>query len=203
MQITLKHYWTQLATLAQSIALNDIAAAAAMLLACHQRGGTIFIFGNGGSAATAAHFACDLAKGTRSAHCGGLRVLALVDSTPLLTAWANDSSYDHVFAEQVTLLARPGDLVLAISASGNSPNVLHGVHAARTRGATTIALTGWPGGALRSMVDLAVTTPEAPIELVEDAHMAMAHSMCVALREQLAHDHELADEPLEIAVGQG
>ncbi|NJM09104.1 SIS domain-containing protein [Candidatus Gracilibacteria bacterium] len=200
MQNTLKQYWAELALIAQAIDLDEIAAAAAMLLNCHRRGGTIFIFGNGGSAATAAHFACDLAKGTRSVACGGLRVLALVDSAPLLTAWANDSSYERIFAEQVTLLARPGDLVLAISASGNSPNVLAGVQAARTRGAETIALTGWPGGALRTLVDLAVHTPDACIELVEDMHMAMAHSICVVLREQLASVPNA--ELLALAVGQ-
>jgi D-sedoheptulose 7-phosphate isomerase len=188
LKISIQHYWHSLAALAQALDLDGVAAAAEKLLACQRRGGTVFVFGNGGSAATASHFACDLAKGTRVAGGGGVRVIALTDSTPLMTAWANDADFGRVFAEQLVLLARPGDLVVAISASGNSPNVLHGVETAVSIGAETIALTGWPGGKLCAMVDLALRTPDASIELVEDAHLAIAHSLCVALRERLAAD---------------
>jgi D-sedoheptulose 7-phosphate isomerase len=201
MYTTLTRYWAGLAAIAQTMPLDAIAEAAELLLGCHQRGGTIFVFGNGGSAATAAHFACDLAKGTRSAEAGGMRVLSLVDNTPLLTAWANDASYSRVFAEQIALLVRPQDLVVAISASGNSPNVIDAVEAAHALGATTVGLTGWPGGRLRGLVDLAVPTPDVCIELVEDAHMAVAHSLCVALRERLAADSIERSVPLALELG--
>jgi D-sedoheptulose 7-phosphate isomerase len=173
-------------------------AAAELLLGCYRDGGTIFVLGNGGSAATASHLACDLAKNTRATGLPPFRVLALTDNVPQLTAWANDHSFACVFAEQLRALMRPGDLVLAISASGNSPNVVAAVEYARANGATTLALTSQNGGQLRALADLAVHVPTDDIELVEDAHMVIAHSLCVALRAQL---HALDSAPLALALG--
>ena len=181
-------YWRELSDLGGAMPLDAITSAADLLLDCHARGRVVFVVGNGGSAATASHLACDLAKGTRLGGAPTFRVVPLTDNVPLLTAWANDTSYDRVFAEQLASLARPGDLLLAISASGNSPNVVAAAEAARELGATTVALTGRTGGRLALLADLAVRVPSDRIELVEDAHLIVAHSLCVALRQQLAAD---------------
>jgi len=110
--------------------------------------------------------------------------MALVDNTPLLTAWSNDSSYADAFAEQLRNLARPGDLVIGISGSGNSSNVLNAVRYAHQIGATTIGLTGGQGGKLAGLVDLAVIVPNACMEQIEDAHMFLEHALVSALRDR-------------------
>jgi D-glycero-alpha-D-manno-heptose-7-phosphate kinase len=181
---SIAHYWGSFADVMQTLSHPALADVAKALLDCHQRGGTIFVLGNGGSAATASHFACDLSKGTRVAGMAGFRVVPLTDNAPLLTAWANDTSYDQVFAEQLAPLVRPGDMVVAISVSGNSPNVLRAIDVARAADATTVAIAGGMGGRMGQMADLAVYVPEGTIEQVEDAHMMIAHSLCVALRER-------------------
>ncbi|WP_376792478.1 SIS domain-containing protein [Thermoflexus sp.] len=145
-------------------------------------GHTIFLCGNGGSAATASHFACDLAKGTRRPSAPMVRVVALTDNIPLLTAWANDTEYRYVFAEQLRPLVRPGDLLIAISGSGNSPNVLEAVRVAREAGAFTIGLTGFQGGKLRELVDLCLIVPNTCMEQIEDIHLILQHTITTVLR---------------------
>lgn len=113
------------------------------------------------------------------------RVIPLSDNVPLLTAWANDTSYDRVFAEQLATLVRPGDVVVAISASGNSPNVLEAARVAQQSDAIVIALTGQSGGQLYQLADLTIRVPAQSIEQVEDAHLVIAHSLCVVLRRRL------------------
>jgi|SRR5579884_1320474 len=185
MRYDFERYWGGLAELAQLMPLALLEEAAGLLLDCHARGRTVFLLGNGGSAATASHFACDLSKGARTPGQPHFRVVPLTDNVPLLTAWANDTSYDRVFAEQLAALVRPGDVVVAISASGNSPNVLAAAEVAREEGATVIALTGKSGGRLRVLADLTIRVPATRIELVEDAHLAVTHSLCVAMRQRL------------------
>ncbi len=185
MRDDIERYWLDLAALAANMPFSLIAEAAEILFACHERDGTVFVLGNGGSAATASHFACDLAKGTQTPGVRPFRVIPLTDNMPLLTAWANDTNYERVFAEQLKTLVRSGDVVLAISASGNSPNVLHAVDMANAMGAMTIAFTGETGGEVRTLAALTLRVPGGSIEQVEDAHTAIAHSLCIALRERL------------------
>ena len=186
LQTTLRDYWDEVADVAAAIDLTDLERAAVMLLTCQARGRVVFVIGNGGSAATASHFACDLSKGTRRDGPPTFHVVSLTDNVPLLTAWANDSGYDRVFSEQLTALARPGDLLVAISASGNSPNVVAAVDAARSCGMSVVSLSGRSGGRLAHLVDVLVNVPSDTIEVVEDAHLIVAHSLCVAVRERLA-----------------
>ena len=185
MRTNIERYWRELATAMKAMPFAHLAEAADLLMDCHARGGHVFIAGNGGSAATASHFACDLAKGTRTEGIPGFRVIPLTDNVPLMTAWGNDTSYDRIFAEQLANLACPSDVVVAISASGSSPNILLLAERARELGAITIALTGKTGGKLHSLADLSIRVPITSIEQVEDAHMMVAHSLCVALRERL------------------
>ena len=186
LQTMLRDYWDEIADVAAAIDLACLERAAIMLLTCQARGRVVFVVGNGGSAATASHFACDLSKGTRRDGPPTFHVVSLTDNVPLLTAWANDSGYERVFSEQLTGLAQPGDLLVAISASGNSPNIVAAVDAARSCGMAVIGLSGRSGGRLVNMVDALVNVPSDRIEVVEDAHLIVAHSLCVAVRERLA-----------------
>ncbi len=181
----IEQYWHELATMMQAMSFDMLTKAAELLLDCYRRGSTVFILGNGGSAATASHFACDLAKGTQVRGLPAFRVISLNDNVPLMSAWANDTNYDRIFAEQLSTLVRAGDIVITISASGNSPNVLAAARMARKAGAITLAFTGKDGGKLSRLADFAIYIPSASIEQVEDAHLVIAHSLCVVLREKL------------------
>ncbi len=186
LQTHLRDYWDEVAGVAAAIDLTALERAAVMLLTCQARGRVVFVVGNGGSAATASHFACDLSKGTRRDGPPTFHVVSLTDNVPLLTAWANDSGYERVFSEQLKTLARPGDLLVAISASGNSPNVVAAIDAARSCDMGVVGLSGRSGGRLARLVDVVVNVPSDRIEVVEDAHLIVAHSLCVAVRERLA-----------------
>src|SRR5215217_6165705 len=186
LQTMLRDYWNEVADVAAAIDIASLERVAVMLLTCQARGHVIFVVGNGGSAATASHFACDLSKGTRRDGPPTFHVVSLTDNVPLLTAWANDSGYERVFSEQLTALARPGDLLVAISASGNSPNVIAAIDAARSCGMAIVGLSGRSGGRLARVSDVVVKVPSDRIEVVEDAHLVVAHSLCVAVRERLS-----------------
>ncbi len=182
-----------LAALADVLALvpgEALARVVELLLDARAAGRRVYIMGNGGSAATASHMVCDLVKTARVGGVQPLRVFSLADNTPLLTAWANDSSYDRSFAEQIIALVEPGDIVIAISASGNSPNVVNGLAEASARGARTIGLLGFDGGAAREMVDVAVHIPCNDYGLVEDTHAAIGHALTAAIRRSLQHERE-------------
>ena len=135
----------------------------------------VFVFGNGGSAALASHFANDLAKGTVGEGRPRFRVISLNENIPLLTAWANDTEYQRIFAEQLANLIEPGDLVLAISTSGNSPNILRAVELARENGARTAGLVGADGGALMGLADLTVSVPLDDTGQAEALHAVLCH----------------------------
>lgn len=145
---------------------------------------TVYLFGNGGSAALASHIACDLGKGTRIPDEKPFRVLSLTDNVPLITAWANDTSYDDVFAEQLRSFMAPGDISFAISGSGNSPNVLKGLRTSRELGGCNIGLTGHAGGKMRSLCDVCVIVPSQNMQQIEDAHVCVMHAIFLALRRQ-------------------
>lgn len=203
MRATIERYWRELQLTMDAMPHAALAQVADALLDCRARGGTIFIVGNGGSAATASHFACDLAKGTQSPGATPFRVVPLTDNMPLLTAWANDVSYEEVYAQQLATLIRPGDVLVAISASGSSPNILAAARAASRHGADVIALTGATGGKLLRLANLIVRVPSPSIEQVEDAHLMISHSLCVALRERirlLATDRAEASVILPVAL---
>jgi D-sedoheptulose 7-phosphate isomerase len=186
LQSHLEDYWHEVAQVAGSVNIQALERAAEELLSCQSRERVVFAIGNGGSAATASHFTCDLAKGTRRGGPPTFRTLALTDNVPVMTAWANDYSFERVFAEQLISLAQPGDVLVAISVSGTSANIVSAVSEARARGLTVISLTGRSGGKLATMSDVLITVPSDSMEVVEDAHLIVAHSLCVATREHLA-----------------
>src|SRR4051812_35592809 len=149
----LSEYMQEAIDIASTIDPLNLERIAQELLKCQARGRVIFAIGNGGSAATASHFACDLAKGTRDGGPPTFKVVSLTDNIPVITAWANDRSYDDVFAEQLAALASPGDLLLALSVSGTSRNIVTAATLARSRGMTVVGLTGRTGGSLASLSD--------------------------------------------------
>jgi len=138
----------------------------------------IFVCGNGGSASTASHFACDMLKGASFNRPTRFRILALTDSLPTLTAYANDVSYDAVFVEQLRNFAEPGDLFMAISGSGNSPNVLRAMEYANSAGCRTIALTGRDGGKLGPLARLNIQVGVPHMGRIEEAHLIVCHMIC-------------------------
>jgi D-sedoheptulose 7-phosphate isomerase len=156
-----------------------------LLLEARSLGQRVYVMGNGGSAAIASQFVCNLVKTAQVADHSPLRAFALTDNIPSLTAWANDTAYEQIFARQILALVEPGDVVIAISASGNSPNILAGVRAAIDRGARTIGLLGFDGGLALGLVDVALHIPYHHYGLVEDTHMAIGHALTRAISEAL------------------
>ncbi len=155
-----------------------------ILLGAYRKDKKVFIMGNGGSAATASHFACDLAKGTAGKDDSRKRfkVIALTDNVPLLTAWANDTAYQNIFLEQLKNLLDAGDVVIAISGSGNSKNILKAIEYANAQKALTIGLTGFRGGKLKGMVQECLIVPSHSLEQIEDVHLILEHILCSWLR---------------------
>jgi D-sedoheptulose 7-phosphate isomerase len=142
----------------------------------------VYVFGNGGSAALASHVACDLGKGTTSPGKRPFRVVSLTDNVSLITAWANDTSYENIFAAQLRPFVQPGDIAFAISGSGNSPNVINGLSVARDAEASTIGLTGFRGGKMKGLCDVCITVPSENMQHVEDSHLCIMHAVFLAFR---------------------
>lgn len=143
----------------------------------------VYILGNGGSAATAAHFVNDLNKLASTPDKPRFRAMSLTDNVPLFSAWANDAGYENALAEPLANFVEAGDVVIAISGSGNSPNVLKAVEVARAAGAITLGLTGFDGGRLGEKVDCCILVPSCSMPQVEDAHMVLEHLISCALRD--------------------
>ncbi len=153
-----------------------------ILTAAYAEGRKILIFGNGGSASTASHMACDLGKGTSVPNQRRVRVVSLTDNMAAVSAWANDASYDVVFEEQLANLLDAGDVVIGISASGNSPNVLRAIEYAKRHGAITIGFAGFGGGKLKGMVDVDLTVSSRNYGQVEDLHLSLNHILSQYLK---------------------
>ncbi|MBM3761524.1 MAG: SIS domain-containing protein [Acidobacteria bacterium] len=158
--------------------LTKVDQAIEWLREARDQGRTIFMTGNGGSAASASHFVCDMLKGASFQREKRFRILSLHDNMPTLTAYSNDVDYHDAALEQLKNFAQPGDIVIAISGSGNSPNVLRAMEYANTNGLKTIALTGRDGGKLGPMAQLQIHTPEPHMGRIEDAHMIALHMIC-------------------------
>jgi D-sedoheptulose 7-phosphate isomerase len=156
------------------------------LFACWSAGKTTYLIGNGGSAATASHMMNDLLKCTLVPGQPRYKAIALTDNVPAMTAFANDQSYEDIFVEPLMALLTPGDTVIALSGSGNSPNVLRAVAYAKETGALTIGLCGDTGGRLAILADLSVCVPAARIGQQEDGHLILNHTIALALHERIA-----------------
>jgi len=190
-EFDLSAYLGELKTVLDQLPLEQITKATDILFACYQADHTIFSFGNGGSGALASHLATDFGKGT---HFPGpkelesvkrIKALAVTDNMPMVTAWANDTCYDDVFMRQIENFLQPGDVALAISGSGNSPNVLRALEFARGAGATTVGLGGFGGGKMKDLLDCAVIVPSNNMQQVEDAHVIIGHLIFLDLKSRI------------------
>lgn len=176
---TIQSYLLEYATsLSQGLAQLDPHAlnrALDLIQTTSAQGKQIFVAGNGGSAAIADHLCCDFAKGTAAANHPSLKVHSLVGSTSLFTALANDFSYTEVFSKQLDYFASAGDIVILISSSGNSPNIVQAIEIARSKGLKVIGLSGFSGGKLKEMADIPLYVPINNYGIVEDSHQMIMH----------------------------
>jgi D-sedoheptulose 7-phosphate isomerase len=170
-----EQYRNELLKAIESLDLQKVGQAIEILARARAEGRRIFVCGNGGSASTASHFATDLVKGASYGRSSRFRVLALTDSLPTITAYSNDVGYESVFVEQLKNFAEPQDVVVAISSSGNSPNVLRVVEYGNSIGCRTIALTGRDGGRLGPLAELDIRVSHSHTGRIEDLHLIVLH----------------------------
>ena len=180
-----------------------------VLLEAQETGRQVFLFGNGGSAATASHFACDLAKTAAVSGKPPLRAISLTHNAAMMSAIANDISYNDVFVAQMSVLWNYGDVAIGISVSGNSPSVLRTIQYARDHGGKTIAFSGFGGGKLAELAELNIVFSSRNYGVVEDMHMILGHMISQGLREQtqstglsrnLAHDSLVIGKPEQMSL---
>ena len=179
------NYLSSLQQTMNELPKETIVSVIELLQAARMDGRQVFIMGNGGSASTATHFVCDLAKNTRQDDLPHFKVIGLTDNMALFSAYANDEGYENVFAQQLANLLAPADIVIGISASGNSKNVLNAIALAKSRHATTVGFTGFDGGQLAQMVDINVHANSCIIEHVEDIHLMLEHMIVKAIKDEV------------------
>jgi D-sedoheptulose 7-phosphate isomerase len=177
-------YREQLLSTVGSIDTERVAQAIQWMSGARVAGRSIFVAGNGGSAATAAHFVCDMVKGASLASPPRFRIVALGQNLPTLTAYSNDLSYADALVEELKNFAQAGDIYMAISGSGNSPNVVRAMEYANSIGCRTLALTGRDGGKLGALAELNIHVPEPHMGRIEDAHHIICHMICYSFMDQ-------------------
>jgi len=197
----IRNYLSEVGRIAVDISVEDIEKAIEILFDAWKRGRQIFICGNGGSASTATHLACDLAKTTIVGDAKRFKVMALVDNIPLVSAWTNDSGFSSIFAEQLKPWLEEDDVVVGISVHGGSgegdagpwsQNLGRAIALAKERGARIIGFSGFGGGAIKEMADVCVVVPidKEPLgtPLVESYHVVIHHLICSALKQRIVED---------------
>ena len=177
-----KEYLTELVDVLNNLDFDVLDEIIKVFQEARQKENSIFVFGNGGSAAAASHMTSDLGKNTRMPNQPRVRILSLNDNIPTLTAYANDEGYENIFSEPLLSLAKPGDVAIAISGSGNSLNVLKAINTARQIGMKTIGLTGFQGGKLKEITDICLIVPSDHMEQIEDVHLIINHMIAEQLR---------------------
>ena len=176
-------YFQKVAAVLPAIPAEPVEQIIATLRQARANGQRIFVFGNGGSSANASHIVNDMLKSTIQPGRPRMKLICLSDNVPTLTAYANDVSYDIVYAEPLASLAEPGDVAIALSGSGNSPNVLRAMDVAQEMGLTRVGLTGRDGGKLKDQCDICVIVPSDSMQVIEDAHLVILHAVFLALCE--------------------
>jgi len=186
----LQDYLSQLREVLDELDPERLEELADRVHAARLAGRRVFIIGNGGSAATASHYCCDFAKGASVPGLPRIKAMSLTDNVSLMTAVGNDIDYDSLFSEQLDVLVEPGDILIAITASGNSPNILKAVELAKARGAFTVGLIGFGGGKLKPMVDLDITVRSRNYGPVEDMHLILDHVLAQYLRARAERESQ-------------
>ena len=180
----IKNYIALLQQTMDQLPMELIADVIRVLQNARVQGNQVFIMGNGGSASTASHFVCDLAKNTRHESLPHFRVIGFTDNMALFSAYANDEGYENVFSQQLANLIKPGDVVIGISASGKSQNVISAMEEAKEQNTTTIGFTGFDGGQLGRIVDINIHVKSNIIEHVEDIHLMLEHIIVKMIKDQ-------------------
>jgi len=176
-------YAEEMARAAKSIEPAMLERAAATLVEAYLRGAHIFSCGNGGSASIANHMQCDHVKGIRTATDLSPHVLSLSANVELLTAIANDTGYENIFVHQLQSQSKPGDVLVAVSSSGRSPNIVRALSWARDQGLRTIAITGFEGGAARTAAEISIHVDCTNYGIIEDLHQAIMHALAQYIRQ--------------------
>ena len=179
---TINDYFADLKIVIDTFPIRDLLKFLEVLTDARENEKTVFVCGNGGSWATASHMVCDFGKNTRMPGQKSMVVLGLGDNIPTLTAYANDEGYERIFSEPAISLMKKDDVLIAISGSGNSPNVLRAVDVANSIGANTLGLTGFDGGKLKASVNHCLIVPSTSMEMIEDFHMIVDHILTICLR---------------------
>ena len=185
MKEQIKAYFSREKEVINNLNYDEIAEAVQVILDAYERETTIYVFGNGGSAATASHFVCDFNKGICEKLDKKFNLICLSDNTPIMTAIANDISFDDVFSFQLKNKLKKDDLILAISGSGNSKNVIKAVEYAKEVGTKIVGITGYSGGKLRELADYRMHVNVDDMQITEDVHMAFDHMMYRVLTDNL------------------
>ena len=186
LQMDLTAYASDTAAKLMRTDFGKLAEIGELLLKVKAEGRTVFLIGNGGSAATASHVTNDLVKGCRVGDTPGFRAFCLSDSNALVTCLANDFSYEEIYTILLRTYAKRGDVVLAFSGSGNSPNIVHALKTARETGLTTVGFGGRDGGRMKALCDLILIAPTDSMEMLEDLHLIYFHDLVCAMRPGLA-----------------
>ena len=181
----IQNYISHLQGVLERLSLEDVQHSIDAIMEAYHAEKQIFVIGNGGSASTASHLACDLGKGTSVPGRPRFRVISLTDNVATMSAWSNDVSYEDVFVEQLKNLVNPGDVVIGISASGNSENVIRAMRHASEIGCQTIGWSGFGGGTLASICDVNVIVDSNHYGPVEDVHLILNHILHAWIREEL------------------
>lgn len=177
----IKSYCSNLKLAIDSIEESDILMLADLLIKARDEGRFVYVFGNGDSASNATHFAADLSKGIIMPGKKRLKIFSLTLNIPLMTAWSNDLSYENIFKEQLVDLLKPGDIVIALSGSGNSPNVLSAIKYANGVGATTIGISAMGGGKVAKLANHSIIAKTNNMEIAEDIHWIIGHLVKVSI----------------------
>lgn len=190
--MTFNNYVEYLSKFVNSVDENEIEVLINLLFDAYKTGKMVFVIGNGGSAANASHFAQDLAKGTRVnlEQKKRIKALSLTDNLPFVTALGNDDGYNTIFEQQLRTFANPGDILLAISGSGNSPNVIRAIEWANKNGLETIGITGFNGGKLKTINRYSVNVPLNDMCTSESIHSIIFHYVILELQKMISNDNE-------------
>jgi len=178
-------YLSAVAAVVSKVDAEAVSRVVEIFYRAYERRGTVFLFGNGGGAATSAHLACDLAKGTAAAGRSRLKALSLSTNVPVITAWANDTDYTNTYGEQLLTLADERDVAVGFSGSGMSPNIINALKVMRGLGGTGVLFSGGDGGEAKRHADVAILVPSDNMQIIEDVHIVLGHVIFTLLRGRI------------------
>ncbi len=182
---SIEKYLDEISKLVLKIPSASIERITSLILGAYISGNRVFVFGNGGGSSTSAHFVCDLSKGTAIEGKARLKAISLAENIPLLTAWANDTDYTNTFGEQLKNLVEKDDVVVGLSGSGMSPNVINAFRVANDAGATSVLFSGFDGGNAVGIATDSIVVPSSDMQQIEDVHMILTHIIFRCLKREI------------------